>query len=97
MIYHVVTRPEWDKAQEQGYHEPPSLVLEGFIHASGESQVAGVLDRYYQGQQDLLLLHINEEKLAPEWKYEQSSSTDEVFPHIFGRLNLDAVEKVSEI
>jgi uncharacterized protein (DUF952 family) len=97
MIYHVVTRQEWEKARELGYHEPPSLELEGFIHASNESQVQGVLDRYYKNQQSLLLLHIDEEKLAPELKYELAPSVNEVFPHIFGRLNLDAVEKVTDI
>ncbi len=97
MIYHVVTRQDWEKAQELGYHEPPSLELQGFIHASNEGQVQGVLERYYKDHSSLLLLHINEEKLAPELKYEIASSVNEVFPHIFGRLNLDAVEKVTEL
>lgn len=97
MIYHVITRPDWEKAQEQGYHQPASLELEGFIHASGEQQVAGVVRRYYQGVQDLLLLHINEEKLTAELKFELAPSVNEVFPHIFGRLNLDAIEKVTDL
>ena len=97
MIYHVVTKEDWNKALEQGYHEPGSLALEGFIHASTEAQVPGVLDRYYKNQTDLLLLHIDEEKLDPELKFELATSVNEVFPHIFGRLNLDAVVKVTEL
>ena len=97
MIFHVITRFDWEKALKQGYHEPPSLELEGFIHASGEAQVPGVISRYYRDQQNLLLLHINEDKLTPELKYELAPSVNEVFPHIFGRLNLDAVEKVTDI
>ncbi|MDO9376069.1 MAG: DUF952 domain-containing protein [Bacteroidota bacterium] len=97
MIYHVITQHDWEKAQHQGYHEPASLELEGFIHASGEHQVAGVISRYYKDVQHLLLLHINEEKLTAELKFELAPSVNEVFPHIFGRLNLDAIEKVSDV
>ena len=97
MIYHVITNTDWQNALENGFYEAGSLVTEGFIHTSKENQVKGVLDRYYLNQTDLLLLHINEEKLTSELKYEVAPSTNEVFPHIYGRLNLDAVVKTSKI
>lgn len=95
MIYHVVSKTRWKTALAQGYYEADSLATEGFIHASKESQVAGVLDRYYQNQPDLLLLHIDETKLEAELKYELAPSVNEEFPHIFGRLNTDAVIKTT--
>lgn len=91
MIYHVVTAANWKAALAQGYYEADSLATEGFIHASKESQVKGVLERYYQNQTNLLLLHIDETKLTTELKYELAPSVNEAFPHIFGRLNIDAV------
>ena len=97
MIYHVITNTDWQDALEKGFYEAASLAIEGFIHASKENQVMGVLDRYYLNQTDLLLLHINEDKLTSVLKYEVAPSTNEVFPHIHGRLNLDAVEKTSKI
>ena len=97
MIYHVITNTDWQNALENGFYEAGSLVSEGFIHTSKENQVKGVLDRYYLNQTDLLLLHINEEKLTSELKYEVAHSTNEVFTHIYGRLNLDAVVKTSKI
>ena len=97
MIYHIVTQTDWQFALENGYYETASLATEGFIHTSKENQIKGVLERYYKNQTDLILLHIDEDKLIPQLKYEKASSVEEVFPHIYGRLNLDAVIKTSKI
>lgn len=97
MIYHVVTEANWQKALQQGFYEAASLETEGFIHTSKAEQVAGVLERYYKGQSNLLLLHIDETKLTSALKYELAPSVNEEFPHIFGRLNLDAVTKVETV
>lgn len=97
MIYHITTRQQWHDAQKIGFFEEPSLHSEGFIHNCTEAQVQGVLDRYYKGKADLLLLHIAEEKLTAELKYELAPSVNEEFPHIFGRIDLDAVVKTTTI
>jgi uncharacterized protein (DUF952 family) len=97
MIYHVVTHENWKNALQQGFYEADSLALEGFIHTSKSTQVAGVLERYYKGQNRLLLLHIDETKLTAPLKYELAPSVNEAFPHIFGRLNLDAVVKIENL
>lgn len=97
MIYHVVTKNLWKTARDKGFYEAPSLALEGFIHFSKQEQVQDVLKRYYQGQIDLLLLQIEESKLTAILKYELSPSVNELFPHLFGPLNLDAVIAVTEV
>lgn len=97
MIYHVVTNTNWQKALLQGFYAADSLAAEGFIHCSKQEQVKGVLERYYAGQFDLLLLHIDETKLTAILKYELAPSVNEVFPHIFGPLNLGAVIEVERI
>jgi len=97
MIFHVVTSANWQKAVQQGFYEADSLALEGFIHTSKAEQVQGVLSRYYSGQTNLLLLHIDETKLAAPLKYELAPSVNEEFPHIYGRLNIDAVVKTEAI
>jgi uncharacterized protein (DUF952 family) len=56
-----------------------------------------VLKGYYHCEADLLLLHIDESKLVPVLRYELATSINEEFPHIFGRLNLDAIIKVLEL
>jgi uncharacterized protein (DUF952 family) len=97
MIYHVTTYDLWETALQKGFYEAPSLRTEGFIHTSKQQQIEGVLERYYQGEKDLLLLHIDESKVTPIIKHELAPSVNEAFPHIYGTLNIDAVTKVSNI
>lgn len=97
MIYHVTTTACWKEAEAKRYYEAASLATEGFIHASKLNQVPGVLERYYAGKKDLLLLHIEEDKLTSKLLYELSTSVNEEFPHIYGAINLDAVAKVEEL
>ncbi len=103
MIYHVVNKRNWLKAVEQGFYEAESLATEGFIHASKIHQVQAVLNRYYpqdaahKGQSNLVVLHIDENKLTSPFIYELAPSVNEEFPHIYGRLNIDAVLNVEEL
>ena len=97
MIYHVVSHGKWQAALTRGFYEADSLETEGFIHASKEGQVKGVLDRYYQNKTGLLLLHIDESKLTAELRYELAPSVNEEFPHIYGRLNTGAVIKTTSL
>lgn len=91
IIYHITTGKEWDEANIKGYYEAASLSAEGFIHCSTETQVKGVLERYFSGRSQLLKLVIDTDKLAAPLKFELAPSVNEMFPHIYGTLNLDAV------
>ncbi|MDX1937558.1 MAG: DUF952 domain-containing protein [Flavihumibacter sp.] len=94
LIYHVTTAANWAAAQESGAYEVASLKAEGFIHCSKEEQVAGVLQRYYAGQTNLVKLVIDTDKLKPSFIYEWSPSTADTFPHVYGPINTDAVVDV---
>lgn len=95
-IYHVVTTLAWKEFEGKVVYFSDSLATEGFIHCSKEKQVAGVLERYYKGQSNLLLLRINPEKLNSELRYEVATD-NELFPHIYGTINLDAIEEVGKL
>ena len=97
MIYHATDKASWEQALSAGFYEVPSLHSEGFIHASSLQQIAGVLDRYYKNKTGLVLLHIDESKLVPRLKYELAPSINEIFPHIFGAVNIDAIINVELI
>ena len=91
IIYHVTTAAEWKAAEEKGFYEAASLKAEGFIHCSEEHQVAGVLERYFSGQDNLLKLIIDTSKLTSRYVQEWSPSIRDTFPHIYGPINLEAV------
>src|SRR3954454_5318041 len=88
-IFHITTAPEWAAAREAGWCEAPSLADEGFIHTSTADQVPGTAARYYAEVDDLVLLQIDPGRVAAEIKWE--ASRDELFPHIYGRLETSAV------
>ncbi|WP_375443334.1 DUF952 domain-containing protein [uncultured Fibrella sp.] len=96
MIYHIVTKADWERQADEAEYEAPSLRTEGFIHLSTKEQVAGVLERYYQNVADLLLLQIDPNKLMHNLRYE-AATNNEHFPHLYGKLNKDAVVMVEEI
>jgi len=102
MIVHIVKRSEWADGVARGTYAPASLRAEGFIHCSTIAQVVDTANRFYRGQQGLVALCIDESRLRAELKYEASAAAHgeaagEMFPHLYGELNADAVARVVEL
>ena len=96
-IYHIATRSAWSAALNRGSYSTSDLVGEGFIHCSKVDQILRVANKFYSGQYDLVILGIDLSLLKPELRWEPGTDkADELFPHIYGELNLDAVVKVFE-
>ena len=101
MIYHITNREAWQDARERGAYRAPSLAADGFIHCSAREQVLGVANDFYRGRANLLLLCIDERKLAAKLRWDtpihpnpsasKQTATESAFPHVYGELNLDAV------
>ena len=96
MILHIVSRADWESALARGIYAPPSLGAEGFIHCSTSAQILRTANRFYRGQKSLVILCIDESRLEAAPRYEPPDSaldetSDDLFPHIYGPLNLDAV------
>jgi len=96
MIYHIATLEDWRLHLDQPAYFPKGYLKEGFIHCSIHSQVPAVLQRYYAGMKELILLHIDEAKLLAALKYE-TSTNQELFPHVFGPINKDAIALVENL
>ncbi len=96
-IYHITTKKKWNEALILGKYESDTLAEEGFIHCSTKDQVTGVLKRYYEGIKGLVKLTIEKEKVERPLIFELAGSINEVFPHIHGALNLDAVVEVTDL
>lgn len=96
MIYHVVPETDWNGQASASVFAPPTFEKEGFIHCCTKAQLPGVLERYYKGQTGLLLLHLDESKLDYPLIYEMANH-DEFFPHLYGRINKDALISIEKI
>ena len=97
VILHITSKTAWETAQRNGFYTAPSLESEGFIHCSTPAQVVATAMRFYAGQSGLVLLVIDPARVKAEIKYEAGTDKpDELFPHIYGTLNLDAVTRVPD-
>jgi uncharacterized protein (DUF952 family) len=102
MIFHIVTRNEWELAVARGSYAADSLRAEGFIHCSTIAQVIDTANRFYRGECGLVVLCIDETRVRAELKYEAPAgkygeSMRDKFPHLYGELNIDAVVRVVEL
>lgn len=96
-FYHIIGRDEWERAKTAGSYSPASVESEGFIHCSYPSQVLMPANALFKGQQNLVLLEIDPEKVTSDVRHDPVEVTrhehtaQEFFPHIYGALNPDAV------
>ncbi len=93
-LVHVCSRQDWQQAQTSGHYQASSLTEVGFIHCSKPEQILKVANRYYSAARGLVLLWIDPAKLLSELRWEYSDG--DLFPHLFGPLNLEAVVSVSD-
>ncbi len=93
ILYHITLNSDWEKARERGWYDAHSLESEGFIHCSYKSQVVDTANRYYAGTRGLVLLEIDPARLESRW-VEEKSTGDALYPHVYGRINLPAVQRV---
>jgi uncharacterized protein (DUF952 family) len=94
-IFHIVKREDWGKAKENGLYIPLSISNEGFIHCSRADQVLLVANSFFKNQKDLIIIRIDVSKVSAEIRTEaplEAPWSDILYPHIYGGLNIDAVE-----
>ena len=98
MIYHITSKQALAEAQAKGEYTASSLQSEGFIHCSTEKQVLAVANAFYRGQKGLVLLKLDENRIKSQVKWEAPAappadgiSESDLFPHIYGAINLDAI------
>jgi len=94
-IYHIVLPEVWGNFKDEKFYEAESLHTEGFIHCSFAEQVEAVLQRYYKDAKKVLLLEIAPEKLTVKL-VEEPSTGGEIYPHVYGKINRDAIVGIVE-
>ncbi len=92
-VYRIASRTEWADAQRSGELRPERFEEEGFVHLSKLDQILRPANLLYRGQSDLVLLVIRVDRLTADLVYEPGShGEEENFPHLYGPLNVDAVD-----
>jgi uncharacterized protein (DUF952 family) len=96
-IYKILSATLWREAERSGEFRGSDVDLrDGFIHFSGAGQVADTAAKHFNGQRDLVLLHVDTTKLGGRLKWEPSRG-GALFPHLYGGLDLAAVMRVDSL
>ena len=90
IAYHLIPTPVWDAFKDKDLYEPEAYGIDGFIHLTlGTDPLLAVANLFYTGDsRDFSVLVLDINRIQSPIKYEDP---DEIYPHIYGLLNTDAV------
>ena len=93
IIYKITPASAWREAERQGvYRGSADDLRDGYIHFSTAAQVAETARKHYFGQRGLFLVAVDADALR--W---EPSRNDELFPHLYGELDLGAVTDILDL
>jgi uncharacterized protein (DUF952 family) len=91
LIYKIAPRALWQAAEASGIFDgAPIDHVDGYIHFSTAAQAVETAAKHFAGQNDLVLIAVEAERLGTALRYDVSRGGD-LFPHLYASLPLDAV------
>lgn len=97
IVYKVMSEAELQQMQRDGmFNGSPVDIADGYIHLSCASQLAATLDRHFSGVAGLMLVAVDLSRLGDTVRWEPARGGD-LFPHIYGRLPMEAVVAVAAV
>lgn len=90
-LYKICPSGLWREAEKAGVLAgAPVDIADGFIHFSTATQVVETAAKHFAGQDDLLLVAIDSDRLGTDLRWEPSRG-GALFPHLYALLDLSAV------
>jgi len=91
IIYKIMSKDAWLAAKNDGVFAGAAIdIADGFIHFSSAEQVRETAAKHFSKQHDLMLVAVDTTQLGTDLRWEKSRN-DDLFPHLYARLNIDAV------
>ena len=95
-IYKILPREDWEAALTAGlYKGSPLDLTDGFIHLSTATQAQETASRHFRAREGLVVLEIEADDLGAALTWEPSRGGD-LFPHLYGALDVGLVRGVAE-
>lgn len=91
----IFNMPEnsWNYEKNFGFIGKELIKKDSFLHCSTAAQFPLIIKRLVESDNEYVVLLINTDKLKAELKWEHSKKYNQDFPHIYGLINIDAVEE----
>ena len=97
IVYKIMLAVELQQMQRDGvFHGSAVDIADGYIHLSCGPQLAATLDRHFSGVAGLMLVAVDLAQLGDTVRWEPARG-GELFPHIHGRLPVEAVVAVAPV
>jgi uncharacterized protein (DUF952 family) len=97
LVYKICPQALWRQAEAtRVFTGAPIDLQDGYIHLSTAEQARETAARHFAGQEDLLLVAVDEPGLGDALRYEPSRGGD-LFPHLYAPLPLTAVRWVKPL
>jgi uncharacterized protein (DUF952 family) len=93
ILVRITDKTSWEQAKTLGVFNG-ELEVDGYVHLSKPFQVLAVANDLYAGQNELLLLVLHRARIRSRVEEEDLYNSGELFPHLYGPLNLEAVMMV---
>lgn len=87
----------YDKIKERSIFGESLICEDGFIHGCFKEQFHLIAPRFKGKEEDYIVMIIDTDRLISEVKLEYSSSLKQDFPHIYGKINKEAVVDVKSL
>lgn len=94
--FKVLTADQMAALEDDTFEGAPVDTADGYIHLSTAEQVTETVDKHFAGQEGLWVAAVDLEALGDAVRWEESRG-GQLFPHIYGRLTLDAVTAYSPL
>jgi uncharacterized protein (DUF952 family) len=90
LAYKVLTAGQWVDLQAGRFAGAPVDMADGYVHLSTAEQLGETLAKHFAGQTGLVVAAVDLDRLGDAVKWEVSRG-GALFPHLYGRLTMDAV------
>ncbi len=94
-LFKILDREAWAGAEGVVPWAPVDLA-DGFVHLSGAHQVEETAAKHFADRDDLVLVEILADRLAPGTLLWEVSRGGALFPHVYGDIPLTAVGRTAE-
>jgi uncharacterized protein (DUF952 family) len=91
LIYKIFRAPEWEALRAAGETQgAPVDLADGFVHFSTAAQAAETAAKHFAGEDGLMLLAVETDRLGEALKWEVSRG-GALFPHLYRALRMQDV------